>query len=327
MYFVVLMSSLPFRVAPFALPLANTLFHYVVTPAVFSAPWLGLLYFERYRIANTVHILRTSTTTVPLRWRVFYGTNAVFVFMFLVLPMIAAPLAIVGGILVAGRVLYVLWLGRSGSTLSASLVSVLAAVALCTLPVVIMLEFIPHYWLVWTGILGAWTGLWVSLVYGISQCLVNALSFVAPVHFIYYGAAQYERGVFGRVYTRAPVHRIHALEALVFLLLVYMYLPPIDTPFGTLPFADMSFLFGSVINWASLAVVVVMTLVKWRLGVRSDSSIGGKSNTAVVAAFLVVEMFFKAQILIISLIIWLAFLVFAVLTIMSYVSASSREMY
>ncbi|MFX0108893.1 MAG: hypothetical protein ACFE7R_11455, partial [Candidatus Hodarchaeota archaeon] len=78
-YFFLLILFLPFQSEPFGNELLNLLFHYIAVPVVFSAPWLGLIYNGRFRLANTVHLMGETTDAVPLRWRLFYGTNATFV--------------------------------------------------------------------------------------------------------------------------------------------------------------------------------------------------------------------------------------------------------
>ncbi|MHA2046625.1 MAG: hypothetical protein ACW99G_17695, partial [Candidatus Thorarchaeota archaeon] len=108
---------------------------------------------------------------------------------------------------------------------------------------------------------------------------------------------------------------------------LYLYLPPIPTPLGTLQFLDQSFLFTQYINWISLSIVVIMYLVKFVLKVKNDTTIGGVSNIFVIGLFLVVELFFKTNLLLITAIIWLAFLVYGGLTAISYLRASSREIY
>jgi hypothetical protein len=327
LYFFILVFFLPFQMALFGDPFWDTLFNYLITPLVFAAPWLGFILFERYRLANTVYLMETSTTSVPLRWRVFYGTNASFVLMFFILPVITAPLAIVGGLIVAARVFYIIGIGKFGEGKMATLLAIIVAIGLCIFPSLVMIQFIPNYVTVWESILSMWTSFWITVVYGIAQCLVNALSFGAPIYFIYFGAVQYEKGLYGEIYTKTPTNWIRFLEVLIFAIFLVLYLPPISTPFGVIPFLNQSELFTSYINWISLAIVAIMVLVKWRLKVTNDTTMGGASNIFVVGLFLVVELFFKTQVILITLIIWLAFFIFAALIIINYLRASPREMY
>jgi hypothetical protein len=326
-YFFVLVYVLPFQMAPFENSLYNLLFHYLLVPTVFSATWVLLIYFNRYRLANTVHLMQETTTAVPLRWRVFYGLNAAFVLMFFILPMVTAPLAIIAGLVVAANVFYNAALGRLGENKIAVLLAVVIAIVLCILPFLIMIEFIPNYLDVWNSILSAWTGLGFMVVYGIAQCLVNALSFGAPVHFVYYAAEEYDRGLYGQVYTKTPSNKIRISQAILFLVFVVLYLPPIPTPLGTIPFADMSWLFTGYINWMSLGIVGIMILVRRYFQVESETTLGSTSNIVVVALFLIVEIFFKTDLLIITIVIWLAFFLFAAVIIANYLRASSREIY
>ena len=46
-----------FQIAPFGDPLYDQLFHFLIVPIIFSAPWVGIIYYSRYRLANTVHLM------------------------------------------------------------------------------------------------------------------------------------------------------------------------------------------------------------------------------------------------------------------------------
>ncbi|MHA2118548.1 MAG: hypothetical protein ACW98J_06485 [Candidatus Thorarchaeota archaeon] len=325
-YFFILMQFLPFQLAPFQDVTLDWWFHYVLVPSIFSAPWVGVIYNARYRLANTFHLTEETTDAVPLRWRVFYGTNAVFVLMFFILPIVAAPLAIIAGLFVAATVFYRIGVGKFGAGRPAAAVAVIVAIALCTLPTLIMLEFIPRYIEVWTAVMGGWTGYWIDIVYGFAQCLVNALTFGSPFYFVFYAAQQYDRGLYGTVYTETPTTKIRIGELILFVVFLYTYLPPIITPFGTLSFLGQSWIFTLYINWISLSIAALMVLIRFRMGVQDNSTMGGPSNILVVGLFLVVEIFFKIDIVITS-IIWLAFLIFAAVSLVNFFRASPREMY
>ena len=325
-YFFLLMFFIP-EMQPFGDQFLNLLFHHLAVPIVFSAPWLGLIYYQRYRLANTVYIMDDTISSVPLRWRVFYGINAAFVLMLFVLPMTTPPLAIILGLYVAGTLFYRIGVGKFGGGKVGAVLAVLGALALCVLPTFVMLEFLPNYIVVWEYILSTWESFWLPVVYGFAQCLVNSLSFGAPIYFIYFGAQEYDKGLYGEVYTRTPTKWIRIGEFILFMVFLILYLPPIPTSVGTIPFLNQSYLFTNYINWISLSIVAIMYIVKFALKVRNDTTIGGASNLFVIGLFLVVELFFKTNLLLITAIIWLAFLIYAGLSAVSFLRASSREIY
>ncbi len=325
-YFFLLMLFIP-QMTPFGDPWLDFLFHYVGAPIVFSVPWVGTIYYQRYRLANTVHIMDETITAVPLRWRVFYGANAAFILMVFILPMATPVIALIEGLIVAGHVFYRVGVGKLGGGKIAAVLGVIVAIGLCILPALVMIEFLPLYIELWTRILQTWTGFWLDVAYGFAQCLVNALSFGAPVYFIYFGAQQYDKGLYGEVYTKTPTGWIRFAEFIIFSIFLVMYLPPIPTPLGVIPFLDLSILFTTYINWISLGIVAIMIIVKMVLKVEGDTTMGGASNIFVIGLFLVVELFFKANLILISSIIWLAFLIYAALAIVSYLRASPRELY
>ncbi len=324
-YFVLLVIFLPFRLTPFTDPMLNLLFHFVAVPIVFAAPWIGVIYYHRYRLANTVHLMQESTSSVPLRWRVFYGTNAAFVLLFFLLPLTIPVLALIEGLYVAGTLFARVQGGKVGSTLAA-IVSILTAICLSVLPAFVLIEFAPQYILVWNAIMEAWNSFWITVVYGISQCLVNAISFGSPAYFIYFAASEYDKGIFETSYTKTPTNKIRMGEAALFLIFITLYLPPIPTVLFTIPFLNMSFLFTRYINWMSMGIGVIIIIVKRILRVKDNSTMGGASNIVVVFLFLIVEIFFKTNI-VVTIVIWLAFFVYASIAIANYLRASSREMY
>lgn len=327
-YFFLLMIALPFQMTPFAEPTYDLLFNYVATPIIFSLTWVGHIYYQRYRLSNTFYHMDDTIDAVPLRWRIFYGSNAAFVIGFFLLPMIISPLAILSGLYVAYHVFHTIGVGKMGGGKPASFIAGIVALSLCVLPAIVAIQFIPNYLQVWEQILTAWSTFWFKVVYGFAQCLVNALSFGAPIYFIYFGAQEYDKGVYGTVYTKTPTRWIRFGEIMLFLIFLVLYLPPIPTPFGySIPFLDMSWLFFNFINWVSLAIVAIMILIKKRLGVANDTTIGGPVNIIIVGLFLIVEIFFKLDVLIVTLTVWMAFLLFASIFAANYLRASSREMY
>jgi len=325
-YFFLLMLFIP-QMMPFADPFFNLLFHYLAAPIVFSLPWVGTIYYQRYRLANTAHIMDETITAVPLRWRMFYGANALFVLMLFVLPMATPVIAIVEGLAVAVHVFRLVGLGKLGGGKPAAFLGIIVALALIIFPAFVMFVFIPGYMVVWNTILQTWTDFWLDVTYGVAQCLVNALSFGAPVYFIYYGAQEYDKGLYGEVYTKTPTIWIRLGELILFSIFLVIYLPPIPTPLGVIPFLDLSVLFQNYINWISLGIVSIMVLVKVVLRVKRDSTMGGATNIIVIGLFLAVELFNRTDFFLKTSIILLAFIVYAALAIVSYLRASSRELY
>ncbi len=326
-YFFALVFALPFQMTPFSDASVNWSFQYVGVPITFSITWVAMMYLERYRLANTVHLMRQTTTAIPLRWRVFYGTNAMFVIVFFILPLATPILSIIGGLMLAGNVIYRMSIGKLGLIKPAAVIAVVVAIGLCLLPFFIMIQFIPGYLSVWEAILDGWSSFWFNVVYGVSQCLVNALSFGAPFYFVFFAAQEYDKGLYGQVYTRTPTARIRIGELILFVVFVVLYLPPVPTPIGTIYFLNQPHLFKNFINYISLAIVVIMILVKWRLKVSDNSTMGGFSNILIVGLFLMVEIFFQTEVLVVTLTVWVAFLIFASVILANFMRASSREMY
>ncbi|MFX0107720.1 MAG: hypothetical protein ACFE7R_05530, partial [Candidatus Hodarchaeota archaeon] len=230
-------------------------------------------------------------------------------------------------IIVAAQFFYRVGVGKFGGGKAAALLGVFVGIALCILPALVMIEFIPQYVEILNLVMVSWTDYWIHLVYGFAQCLVNALSFGAPVYFIFFAAQQYDRGLYGEIYTKTPTSWIRVGELMIFTIFLFVYLPPIETLYFTIPFMNRSDIFSGLINWISLGITVIMVLVKFALGTSDNSTMGGPSNILVVGLFLIVELFFKTNLLLITLIIWLAFLIFGAVMAANFARASPREMY
>ncbi len=326
-YFFVFMRMLPFQLAPFTDALWNYLFHYFLVPIVFTLTWVLSIYFMRYRLANTVYLTQKTVSSIPIRWLIFYGINALFVGIFFILPLMTPVIAIIGGLHIAAKVIYRFGMSRVGHHRVATIMALCAALVLSALPFLIMYHFIPNYLQVWNGVLTLWSTTWLSIIYGISQCIVNALSFAAPVHFIYYGAQEYDRGLYGHVYTEVPLRRIRLLEFGFFLIFIYIYLPVTQTSFGIDVFLGRPELFTGLINYISLSIIILLLIIRRRLGVADSSTMGGNSNVFVVVTFLVADILFRTNQAIVTGIIWMAFIIFAAFVVLNFMRASPREMY
>ncbi len=326
-YFFLFMYGLPFQLTPFADEQWNLIFHFFLVPTVFSLTWIISIYFMRYRLANTIYLTQQSVSSIPIRWRIFYGTNALFVMLFFVLPLLTPIIAIIGGLQIAGNVIYRVGLSRTGHHRSATLLASCAALVLSALPFMIMYHFIPNYLQVWNTVLSQWSMTWLGIIYGVSQCLVNALSFGAPVHFLYYGAQEYDRGLYGHIYTTVPRRGIRLFETALFLIFMYIYLPVTHTPAGIDIFLGRADLFTSTVNYISLGIIIVLLAIRRYLRVAEKSTMGGASNVFVVVAFLMADILFRTEILIVTVIVWLAFIIFAAFFISNFMRASPKEMY
>jgi hypothetical protein len=259
---------------------------YLVAPLFFSIPWILFIYLNRDRIAETIKHMTGTTTVIPIRWRIFYGFNTLIVLLFFALPFFSPVLAVVGAVILAGRIYFAAEFIREKRRRTKALALFLLLLVCTALPIVLLYNLVETY----VGVLGSIWGAWVNYVpyiYAFSLCLGDALSVGSLFWFIYAGAAEFEFQTYGTYVTRPPAKIIRLFEAAFFLVFIYVgLLTYIQIPqIGWTPVAtdfNSSLLFFPI-NPICLAIVGIIFLVSTFKGLRR----GGERNSAWGLIFLI----------------------------------------
>ncbi len=247
----------------------------IFAPLFFSLPWLLFVALNRERIIRSFEMFDATTTIVPLRYRIFYGFNALLLLVFFILPALFPVLSVVSSVILAGRVLNTSeWFWRQRKVVK--LVTCTAAFTIiCGGPVymtvIYYLERLHVFLTSWLWELWANN---IVVTYTISMCIVNALAVGSIVWLIFAGSAEFEAKTFGVALTKPPYKAIAILEVAFFILFVYVGLPYIYIP-GWPPHyliwgSNPSILYDRI-NYICLGLISLVTLVGITKGLRKHA--------------------------------------------------------
>ncbi|WXG41416.1 MAG: hypothetical protein WED07_11735 [Candidatus Freyarchaeum deiterrae] len=277
--------------------LVDTLINYVVAPIFFSLPWVLFIYLNRTRLANTFSAMNSSTTIIPLRYRIFYGFNTLIVILFFLLPMISPILGVVGGIILAGRIVTKsewVWKRSSGARI---LFGALLVLMICPLPIYAAYIFYNGqvFFLMANWIWSIWTNIMV-MVYAIAMCIVDALAIGSVIWLIFAGAGEFEANTYGVKMTEVPYRLLAVFQMAVFLVLAYFTLPyvyfPGISPSGYLTWGGSPGLLFDYINWICLGIFGVVTLIGLIKGIQKGLGLNPSIIGFIFAgAFIAVDYF------------------------------------
>ncbi len=250
------------------------LFNYVFAPLYFSLPWILFVFLNRERILKTFELLDTTTTIVPLRYRIFYGWNTLILIAFFVIPFLFPFLSVVASVILAGRALNTSeWFWRQRRLIKLIAVIVML-VTVCGGP--IYLTVLYYLEKIHNFIAGWFWELWVNnmvVTYTISMCIVNALAVGSVVWLIFAGAAEFEARTFGMALTKPPYRAIVMLEVFLFVIFAYIGLPYIYFP----GWAPHYIIWGSNprilydgINYIGLGLMSLVILITMIRGLRKN---------------------------------------------------------
>ncbi len=301
--------------------LLNSLFRYVVAPLIFSSPWIYVIISRRERIELTFVELNRTGEVIPLRWRIFYGINALFIFLFFILPLLSPLLAFIFSIFLAMK----LKKKTVPKGLIGLIIGIIYLALISSIPILLFAKFLVVYLNEW---LKAITSAWntnLPLIYDISIWVVNSLAVGALLSLIYTGAADYEERIIGRRVTYPPIRTIRLIETVVFLCLFFVGISMYE------PFASLYREFGitlpvnvvreaiDVINIICLAIITFVILIKIIRGLSGITPKAPIASYIFVALFLLIEVVWHYNHALLTLCVIIAFMIFAIMFIYCYI--------
>ncbi len=287
-YFALLFAISPFKIYQYPFPIdpmivnfplfqfyarafqflnfTDVLMNYVVVPIFFSLPWLLFIVINRTRLANTFSVMNSSTTIIPLRYRMFYGFNTLIVLLFFILPMISPILGIFAGIILAGRIVTKSdWVWKADRT-TRIVYTALLILMICPLPIYAAYIFYNGqiFALVANWIWGIWNNVMI-MVYVVAMCIVDSLAIGSVIWLIFAGAGEFEAQTYGVKMTEVPYRLLAIFQFFVFLALAcltlpYIYFPGLS-PSGYITWGGDPELLFNYINYGCLAIISLVTLI------------------------------------------------------------------
>jgi len=144
-------------------------------PIMMSVPWWLLIYFYRNKISNGIELWIKNNSLIPLRYIIFYGTNAVFASIFILLPIASPILLFIAFLSLAWWVVLSSKFAWKLGKFFLVLYAVIVFTCLLGFVVLITLLFYPAYLTIFTTLIDNWIAN-LSYLYSFAILLVNAIT-------------------------------------------------------------------------------------------------------------------------------------------------------
>ncbi len=152
---------------------------------VFSLPWVLISILRATRIADAYMLMGRALGKVRIDQKIFYGLNAAFVMIFLVLPF-GSPLITIIGIFIFIKIIS----HKIGIGKLSKLVWIIPSIIIAIIPAVVAFAFYINYISLWDKIFQTWLSS-IGTIFGIGLCLAIAISIGNFILFLYEGRAKY----------------------------------------------------------------------------------------------------------------------------------------
>ncbi|MHA2248742.1 MAG: hypothetical protein ACXAD7_00200 [Candidatus Kariarchaeaceae archaeon] len=181
-------------------------------PIFFSLPWVIITIMRATKIANSYTLMGRALGKVRIDQKLFYGLNAAFTMIFLVLPF-ASPILTVLGVFIAFRILTrKAIIGRISK-----LFWFIPALIISIIPGLIVIAFYSNYRDLFDKIFEIWQD-YIDDIFYMGLCLALAISIGNFFYFLHERRKKFSRT------TLDPYRLIYLLKFVFFGFLLYLYL-------------------------------------------------------------------------------------------------------
>jgi hypothetical protein len=180
-------------------------------PIFFSLPWVIITLMRATRIADAYSLMGRALGKVRIDQKLFYGLNAAFTLIFLVLPFGGPVITIIGIFIlfrmatrkaVIGRISKLFWL--------------IPALIFCIIPGLIAVAFYSNYSELFNRIFEIWQD-YIDRIFYIGLCLAVAISIGNFFYFLYERRKKHVRMQID------PFRLIYMLKIIIFLAFLFIY--------------------------------------------------------------------------------------------------------
>ena len=314
-YFIILVAFIPSINLPFLnVIITDTALERLITTALvviyFSLPIDFIIFIKRYNLANTLLQMRRNTVLIPLKWRLFYGFNALVITLFFVLPFIAPILSVIMIVFIVGRIIGKYYHPDYHNKFL-SIFLFLTLTIIFEIPAVYLaIQFIPEYIPIATNILKLWFEN-IYVVSTLSILLVDTLTFGSLIEFIFLYRIDRELDSIGVIVSQVPRRKIFAFESVFYTGLVLFWIS--KHPF--------SFIFINYLNMICLGIVAMLFIIGLLTGVRRRKVSSGLAGLFFAAAFSAVYLFEQINREAITILYGISFVLFVAVFVISYKQA------
>ena len=155
-------------------------------PIIFSLPWVIISALRATRIADAYSLIGRALGKVRIDQKLFYGLNAAFVLIFIILPF-GSPLITIIAIFIAVRMfMRKILIGKL-----LKLAWIIPGIILAFIPTLVAIAFYINYLHLWNFIYSTWNES-IGIIFGIGLSLAIAISIGNFFQFLLEGRSKYE---------------------------------------------------------------------------------------------------------------------------------------
>jgi len=249
---------------------------------------------------------------IPLKWRIFYGFNALIISLFFVIPFTTPIVALIAAIFLAGRIVARVRYPEQGAGAGPWIGFTILALLFAIAPIYFVIKLIPLYTLI-TGII---IELWfsnITIIALIAMWIANALAIGSLLEFIAVLRIHHQIDTFGYKLSEVPKRLIIVLEILIFISLTTIYL--------TYPSESSMFFF--YVNIGSLGIVSIIFLIGLITGIKTKENRKTLTGLFVAAVFVGIYVFQNINPNAITVVMITAFIIFLIVFLYSFSQAEN----
>jgi len=249
---------------------------------------------------------------IPLKWRIFYGFNALIISLFFVIPFATPIVALVAAIFLAGRVVAKIRYPERGAGTGPWVGFTILALLFAIAPIYFVIKLIPHYTLI-TGII---IELWfsnIAIIALIAMWIANALAIGSLLEFIAVLRIHHQIDTVGYKLSEIPKTLITVLEILIFISLTATYLI----------YPNRSSTLFFYVNIGSLGIVSIIFLTGLITGIKTKENRKTLTGLFVAAVFVGIYVFQNINPNAITIVMIAAFIIFLIVFLYSFSQAEN----
>lgn len=153
-------------------PVLNFWIIKILCPLIFSISWLFFMILFATRLSVSIESMDKTIAVVPIRLKVFFGANALFILFIFVLPLITPLISALSFSSMAWRLTH---RKESWDDQKVSLITKILMVLFCILPVLCSILILPQYIILAISLWELWIEL-LPILLSVSYCIYTALA-------------------------------------------------------------------------------------------------------------------------------------------------------
>ena len=233
----------------------------ILCPLIFSLSWIFFIILFATRLSIAIDSMDKTVAVVPIRLKLFFGANALFILFIIVLPLITPIISVLIFASMAWRLTFRKEAWEDQKT---PLFTKILMVIFSILPIFCSIIILPQYFLVLVPFL--WDVIWVPLLpylFKISYSIYTALA-IGSLGFLIVnrGVSEYEQ-ILAEPKSEATIWYIRILE--LFLFIFFLFLEGFFTGFQRFEIVDLFYYVGFFIG-------IIVAIVNFINGKRKNIS-------------------------------------------------------